>query len=98
MENFPTEYAAQAYDAVFLLDSGIRGTGGKLDNKRAIVKAMRKVDFASVHSALFYNVTNFPIRDFFKREVLKDATGSCCSAARASRSNSTSMLFERNAN
>lgn len=71
----PTEYAAQAYDAVFLLDSGIRGTGGKLDDKRAIVKAMRRVDFASVHGALSYNVNNFPIRDFFKREVVKEADG-----------------------
>ncbi len=71
----PTPFAAQAYDAVFLLDSGVRATGGALADKAAIVRAMRKAEFGSVRGTLRYNDNNFPIQDFYKLEVARDASG-----------------------
>jgi len=71
----PTQYAAQAYDAVFLLDSGIRAVGGKLDDKAALVRAMRKADFPTVRGHIKFNVNNFPIQDFLKLEVAPGADG-----------------------
>jgi len=66
----PTQYAAQAYDAVAMLDSGVRTVGGKLDDKLALIKAMRKADFPSVRGKFQFNVNNFPIQDFHKLEVV----------------------------
>ena len=65
----PTQYAAQAYDAVFLLDSGIRAAGGKIEDKAALVRILRKVEFPSVRGKVTFNVNNFPIQDFYKLEV-----------------------------
>jgi branched-chain amino acid transport system substrate-binding protein len=67
----PTQYAAQAYDAVKMLDSGVRATGGKLDDKLALIKAMRKAEFPSVRGKFQLNVNNYPIQDFNKLEVVK---------------------------
>jgi branched-chain amino acid transport system substrate-binding protein len=69
----PTQYAAQAYDGVLLLDSGVRATGGKLDDKLALVKAMRRGDFPTVRGKLRFNVNNFPIQDFYRLEVFLDS-------------------------
>jgi branched-chain amino acid transport system substrate-binding protein len=66
----PTQYAAQAYDAVFLLDSGVRAVGGKVEDKAALVRAMRKAEFPSVRGQIKFNVNNFPIQDFHKLEVV----------------------------
>ena len=65
----PTQYAAQAYDAVFLLDSGVRAAGGKLDDRAALVRAMRKASFPTVRGHIGFNVNNLPIQDFHKLEV-----------------------------
>ncbi|MFO0987924.1 MAG: ABC transporter substrate-binding protein [Alphaproteobacteria bacterium] len=65
----PTQYAAQAYDAVLMLDSGVRATGGKLDDKAALVRAMRKASFPTVRGRIGFNVNNLPIQDFHKLEV-----------------------------
>jgi branched-chain amino acid transport system substrate-binding protein len=66
----PTQYAAQAYDAVALLDSGIRAVGGKLDDRLALIRAMRKADFPTVRGHLGFNVNNLPIQDWHKLEVI----------------------------
>ena len=66
----PTQYAAQAYDAVFLLDSGVRATGGKLEDKLALIRAMRKAQFPTVRGKIAFNVNNYPIQDFHKLEVV----------------------------
>ncbi|MCW5770555.1 MAG: ABC transporter substrate-binding protein [Rhodospirillaceae bacterium] len=69
----PTQYAAQAYDAVFLIDSGVRAVGGKLGDKAALIRAMRKGAFPSVRGHLAFNINNFPIQDFHKLEVVLGA-------------------------
>ncbi|MCA1909391.1 MAG: ABC transporter substrate-binding protein [Magnetospirillum sp.] len=71
----PSVYASQAYDAAMLMDSAIRKVGGKLDDKAALGKALKDADFKSVRGAFKFNKNNFPIQDFFLREVVKDSKG-----------------------
>jgi branched-chain amino acid transport system substrate-binding protein len=71
----PSVYASQAYDAALLIDSAIRKTGGKLDDKAALGKALMAADFKSVRGAFKFNSNHFPIQDFFLREVVKDGKG-----------------------
>lgn len=72
----PTQYAMQAYDAVMLLDKGIRATGGNIADKAALVRAMRKVNLDSPRGQMTYNVNNDPIQDWYKLGVVKGADGS----------------------
>jgi branched-chain amino acid transport system substrate-binding protein len=71
----PSTYAAQAYDAALLLDSGVRGVKGNLDDKDALRAALRKADFASVRGPFKYNTNQFPIESFYLHQVVKDASG-----------------------
>jgi len=74
-KSFPSYFAAQAYDGPFLIDSGIKATKGNLDNKKALVLAMRKADFASVRGKYSYNVNHFPIQNYYKQTVVAGPDG-----------------------
>lgn len=71
----PSVYASQAYDAAKLIDSAIKKTGGKLDDKAALNKALMAADFKSVRGPFKFNKNHFPVQDFYLREVVKDAKG-----------------------
>jgi len=43
----PVFYGAQSYDGILLIDSAVRAVKGNLGNKKGMVVAMRKADFAS---------------------------------------------------
>ncbi len=68
----PSFYGAQSYDTVMLIDTAIRAVGGNLDDKEALIAAMRKADFPSVRGSFKYNNNHFPIQNFYLREVVKD--------------------------
>ncbi len=72
---FPSQFAAQAYDAPLLIDSGVRAVGGDLSNKKGMIAAMEKANFASVRGKFSYNVNHFPIQNFYQREVVADENG-----------------------
>ena len=71
----PSQYAAQAYDSALLIDSALKKTGGKVDDKDALAKALRAADFQSLRGNLKFNKNGFPIQDMFVFEVAKDAQG-----------------------
>jgi branched-chain amino acid transport system substrate-binding protein len=71
----PSQYAAQSYDAAMLLDSAIRKTGGRVDNKDAFRAALKLADFKSVAGPFRFNNNHFPIRNYYRVEVAKDASG-----------------------
>jgi branched-chain amino acid transport system substrate-binding protein len=71
----PAFYAAQAYDAAFLIDSGVRGAGGDLRKKDAMRDAMRKANYASVRGSYKYGNNHFPIQDFYLQEAVLDSDG-----------------------
>lgn len=71
----PTLYASQAYDTAMLIDSAVRAVGGKVEDKEALRKALRKADFASVRGPFKFNTNQFPIHNLYMRVVEKDAQG-----------------------
>lgn len=70
----PSHFAAQAYDAAFLIDSGVKGAKGVSDRK-ALALAMRKADYESIRGKFSFNVNGFPIQDYYKFSVVKGADG-----------------------
>ena len=71
----PTHYAAQAYDAVNLIVSGVQGVRGNIGDTLAVMKAMRRAKFESVRGKYTYNVNGMPIQNYYKREVIQRADG-----------------------
>jgi len=71
----PTLYAAQGYDAAQLIDSAVRDTKGKLDDKAAVRKALMAAKFNSVRGEFKFNKNQFPIQNYYLRVVSKDAKG-----------------------
>ncbi len=71
----PASYAFQAYDAALLIDSALKATGGKTDNKDALRAALKKADFKSARGKFKFNTNNYPIQDFYLVKVAKRADG-----------------------
>ena len=71
----PSWYAAQSYDAAQLLDSAIRKVKGNISNSGAFGAALKSADFKSVTGPFRFNTNHFPIRNFYRVDVAKDASG-----------------------
>jgi branched-chain amino acid transport system substrate-binding protein len=71
----PGTYAMQAYDAALLIDSALKATGGKTDNRDAVRAAMRKADFKSLRGKFKLGANHYPVQDFFLVKVAKRADG-----------------------
>jgi branched-chain amino acid transport system substrate-binding protein len=71
----PSQYAAQSYDGVNLIDSAIRAVKGDLKDRDGIRKAMERADYASTRGKYTYNTNHFPIENFYKIEVVKTPAG-----------------------
>ena len=70
----PSMYAAQAYDAIMAMDAAVRQAGGAKD-REAVRAALAKADFESVRGPFEYGNNNYPIQDYYVREVVKGADG-----------------------
>lgn len=71
----PGTYAMQAYDAALLIDSAIKGAGGKLTDHDALAAALKKADFVSLRGSFKFNNNNYPIQDFYLVKVAKRPDG-----------------------
>jgi len=67
----PSNYGAQSYDAIMLIDSAVRGTKGNLKDTQALVKEMRKANFNSVRGKFEFNTNHHPIQDFYLLKAVK---------------------------
>jgi len=75
--NYPaTSFAVQGYDAGRLLDSAIRRVKGKLEDRPAMLAALKAADFSSVRGNFKYNNNQFPIQDLYVGEIVKASDGS----------------------
>ena len=74
-KRIPSQYAAQSYDAAQLLDAALAKTGGKVDDKKAFMAALRTASFKSVRGDFKFNTNQFPIQDLHMFEAIKDAQG-----------------------
>ncbi len=73
--SYPSFYAAQSYDAMFLIKSAVEAVGGDLTNKDGIRAALKTANYDSVRGKYTYGNNNFPIQNFYLREVVKDNDG-----------------------
>ena len=71
----PGSYAFQAYDAAMLIDSALKATGGKTDNKDALRAALMKADFKSPRGNFKFNTNHYPIQDFYLVKAAKRGDG-----------------------
>lgn len=74
-KRLPTGYAAQAYDTALLIDAAIKTVSGKIEDKEAVLKAVKAAKFESVRGEFKFNTNQYPIQNYYLREVQKDAQG-----------------------
>jgi branched-chain amino acid transport system substrate-binding protein len=67
----PSYYAAQSYDAINLIDSAVRAVHGNLKDRKGMITAMDKANFASVRGPFKYNTNHFPIENFYLFKIVK---------------------------
>ena len=73
--SYPSFYAAQSYDTVFLIKSAVEAVNGDLDSMDGMRAAMKSADFPSVRGKFSYGKNHFPIQNFYLREAVTDADG-----------------------
>ncbi len=71
----PGSYAFEAYDAALLIDSALKATGGKTDDKDALRAALKKADFQSLRGSFKFNNNGYPIQNFYITRVAKRPDG-----------------------
>ena len=68
----PSNYGAQSYDAIMLIDSAVRAVKGNVSNTAGMVAALEKADFESIRGPFKFNVNHHPIQDFYLLQARKD--------------------------
>ena len=74
-KRLPTVYAAQGYDTALLIDAAVRGAKGNLEDKEALRRHIKEAKFESVRGAFKFNTNQYPIQNYYLREVQKDGQG-----------------------
>ncbi len=74
-KRYPSFYAAQAYDTIKLIASGVEAVGGDMSKTDDFRAALKKADYASVRGKYTYGKNHFPVQNFYLREVITDADG-----------------------
>ena len=74
LERVRSDYVDKPDDAM-LIDSALKQTGGKTDNKDALRAALQKADFRSLRGAFKFNTNHYPIQDFYLVKVAKRGDG-----------------------
>lgn len=72
---YPSNYAAQSYDAIRLIASAVEATGGDMSDMDAVRAALEAADYDSVRGPYTYGKNHFPIENFYLREIVADADG-----------------------
>ena len=72
----PSFYGAQTYDGIMLIDSAVKAVKGNLSDKKGMIAAMRKADFASTRGKFAYNHNHFPIQNFYLLKTVSGPAGS----------------------
>nr|WP_034335818.1 ABC transporter substrate-binding protein [Herbaspirillum sp. B39] len=71
----PSMFASQAYDAAMLIDSAVKAIGGKVENREALIAAIKAANFKSVRGGFKFAANHFPIQNQYARVVTKGADG-----------------------
>lgn len=57
------------------MDAAVKATGGKVDDKAALAKALKTAKFDSVRGNVSYGNNQFLTQDYYLRQVVKTADG-----------------------
>jgi branched-chain amino acid transport system substrate-binding protein len=79
----PSDYAAFGYDTGLLLDSALAAVKGDVSDPVKLRAALRKADFKSVRGNFKFGNNQFPVQDWYMREVVKSASGETALALRS---------------
>ncbi|MBM6593180.1 ABC transporter substrate-binding protein [Microvirga sp. BT291] len=71
----PGSYSMHAYDAAQMIDTALKATGGKMDNKDAVRAALKKADFKSLRGDFKIGANGFPVQDFYLVKAAKRPDG-----------------------
>lgn len=73
---YPSFYAAQSYDTIFLIKDAVEAVNGNLDDMDGMRAQMEKAAFPSVRGKFTYGNNHMPIQNFYLREAVvgKDGT------------------------
>jgi branched-chain amino acid transport system substrate-binding protein len=71
----PSSYSAQGYDVAMLIDAAVREVKGKVEDKEALLGALKAARFQSVRGPFKFNHNNNPIQNFYLRQVVKNEKG-----------------------
>ncbi len=72
---YPSFYAAQSYDAVMFIKSAVEAVNGAIDNVDGMRTALKASNFDSVRGPFAIGPNNYPIQNFYSREVVVDSDG-----------------------
>lgn len=79
----PSEFAAQAYDTIRLIDAAAKAVGGEVEDTEAMAAAIKAADFDSVRGDFRFNTNNHPIHDMHLLSVKKDDAGELVASAQS---------------
>jgi len=71
----PSMYSSQAYDAAMLIDSAVKAVGGKVENREALIAAIKAANFKSVRGGFKFAANHYPIQNQYARVITKAADG-----------------------
>ena len=71
----PSVFASQGYDTARLIDAAVRDVKGKVEDKEAVIKALRAKRFQSVRGDFKWDNNNHPIQDWYVRIIGRDSAG-----------------------
>jgi branched-chain amino acid transport system substrate-binding protein len=76
-KRLPSEYAANGFDAAYLLDAAVRKVGGKVTDKKAFAAAVKAAgtEFPSVKGKFAFNKNNMPIQHYYAFQVIEQGDG-----------------------
>src|SRR5712692_5475312 len=67
----PAFYGSQTYDAVALIDSGLKAVKGDMTKKDDLRRALEKADFKSVRGNFKFGRNHIPIQNFYLQDAVK---------------------------
>lgn len=72
---YPSFYAAQSYDTINMIAAAVEKVDGDISDMDGLRAALKSADYASVRGSYSYGTNNFPVQNFYLREVVVDDNG-----------------------
>jgi len=72
---YPSFYAAQSYDTIRMIAAAVEKVDGDMSDMDGIRAALKSADYDSVRGSYSYGSNNFPVQNFYLREVVVDGDG-----------------------